>query len=69
MKEKDEERQIRVFKNKFKKKDTHPDFNAFFTIDGKKYMASLFIRMSKDNIEYFGGRVFDCNDHDNKKNN
>ncbi len=57
---KDEERQIRIFKNKFKEKPTQADYRALFTIEGKKYIGMLYIRESKDKVEYFGGKIYDA---------
>lgn len=61
MAEKNQEREIRVFRNKFKEKEkeTQPDYKAVFTIDGKKFTAALYIRDSKDNEQYFGGKIYD----------
>jgi hypothetical protein len=54
---KDKEKEMRIFVNKFKEKDTHHDFRALFTIDGKEFVANLYKRKSKDGADYLGGKI------------
>ena len=42
-----------IFKNKYKKAETHPDYKGKMNVDGKDKEVALWVREKKDGDKYF----------------
>jgi len=47
-----------IFKNNFKKSDTHPDYKGNINVDGKEKEISLWVKTQKDGTtKYFSASI------------
>jgi len=48
-----------IFKNKYKKNDTHPEYKGRINADGKIFDIALWVKTAKSGEIFFGAKVSD----------